>query len=455
MPVEPSAAGPEPLRADASRSAVPLVLNPGVEATRLDCAAQEPMVMCTVRGRSGRSARYTLPARLWTVLEAFDGRRTTPEALDAVAGGTDEAAGYTRDALDRLVTGFLVPKRILIPRDAEGDELEPRPSPGRASYLSVKVPLIPARVVELVARGLTGLYDRPVAVLATLAVVAAHVWFYLDLAPAAGLALDDLGGGDVVLVLLLMNVGTLAHEFGHATAAVRHGCRGTTIGWGLYLHMTVLYTDVSEAWRLPRLKRAVVDLGGIYFQALFLLGLLGLYFATGSPVPLFAFVLTDFTIANALNPFLRLDGYWLISDVFGIVNLRSQSARLGQFVLLRLLRRRGADAMSWTLDRRTTGALIGYTALSVLFFAYTAVLLLKWVGGGIGSTIPERVAAFVALATGPDPDWLAVTGAGFEVLWRGLALLGLGIFVYRLSRGIGRWARRLAALLRAPSGSAA
>ncbi len=410
------------------------------------------MVLCTVWGRSGRAARYTLPERLWAVLAWFDGRRSTDEVLKALERDTE--TGLPRDALERLVTDFFVTKRILIPSDADGDALEPQPSPGRASYLSIKVPLIPARVVEAAARAFVWLYDRPVAVAAAMAILAAHAWYYLGLAPAAGLDIGDLTGADVVLVLLLMNVGTLLHELGHATAAVRYGCRGTTIGWGLYLHMTVLYTDVSETWRLPRLKRAVVDLGGMYFQSLFLVSLLGLYLATDSAIPLFAFLLTDFTIANALNPFLRLDGYWLMSDLFGIVNLRAQSARLAQYVTLRLLRRPDAVARPWTADRKTTTALVGYTLLSVLFFAYTSFLLFHWIGRGVAASVPERIGTMIALATSRDPDWLEVAGAGFEVLWRGLALLGLGIFAYRLVRGTGRWLRRLLWLLRTREASA-
>ena len=43
---------------------------------------------------------------------------------------------------------------------------------------------------------------------------------------------------------------------------------GGNIGFALYFIYPAFYTDVTKVWRLPRLKRAVVDLGGIYFQAI-------------------------------------------------------------------------------------------------------------------------------------------------------------------------------------------
>lgn len=44
------------------------------------------------------------------------------------------------------------------------------------------------------------------------------------------------------------------HEMGHALAAKRLGLRVPTMGVAFLVMMPVLYTDVSESWRLPRAR---------------------------------------------------------------------------------------------------------------------------------------------------------------------------------------------------------
>lgn len=418
--------------------------NPRIEASEMDCAAAEPMVVCVLQGRSGAVARYTLPARLLELMRLFDGERTLGEIFDAY--DRDRPGEYRREALEALVRDFLVPKGLLIAGDADAETVEPRPAPGRSAYLHVKVPLLSGRVVRPVAAALGGLFHPVVAIVATAAALVGHVYFYGWIAPAAGLAIDAVSGMDVLLIAVLLNLGALIHEFGHASAAVRYGCSGTQIGWGIYIYFTVLYADVSEAWKLPRLQRAVVDVGGIYFQALLLLVMLAWHAVTGSHVPLYVFLLTNLSMAGTLNPFLRMDGYWLMSDLLGIVNLREQSGRLVKYGVARLFAGRDAQLPVWSLDRKTTIALGVYTALSVLFFGFMVVLMFSWVGVGLVQSFLGRVDTLWALARG-GAGAVALISATIEVLWRGMVLFSLAFFVVRFVKGGLQWGKRLRVLL--------
>ncbi|MEU0002832.1 hypothetical protein ABZ079_00625 [Streptomyces sp. NPDC006314] len=111
------------------------------------------------------------------------------------------------------------------------------------------------------------------------------------------------------------------HEIGHA-AACRYGkVRPGVMGCGLYLVWPAFYTDVTNSYRLDRVGRLRTDLGGVYFNSLFVLGLIALHLHSPSPVLLAAILLVNLEMFQQLLPTLRFDGYYIISDLVGIPDL--------------------------------------------------------------------------------------------------------------------------------------
>lgn len=47
-------------------------------------------------------------------------------------------------------------------------------------------------------------------------------------------------------------ISSFIHELGHASACKHFGLKHGGIGFGLYLNFPVLYTDVTEIWKLNR-----------------------------------------------------------------------------------------------------------------------------------------------------------------------------------------------------------
>ncbi len=125
----------------------------------------------------------------------------------------------------------------------------------------------------------------------------------------------------LLLVLVLMVASMLFHEVGHAAGARYGGARPGVIGMGLYVVWPAFYTDVTDAYRLGRAGRLRTDLGGVYFNVVFLLALLGLHEWTGAPVFLVAAVLTHLEILQQLLPIVRLDGYFIVGDLVGVPDL--------------------------------------------------------------------------------------------------------------------------------------
>ena len=111
------------------------------------------------------------------------------------------------------------------------------------------------------------------------------------------------------------------HELGHATATRYGGATPGVMGVGVYLVWPVFYTDVSDAYRLDRRSRLRVDLGGVYFNALVIATCSGIYLATHS-LPLLVFVvIAQLQALYQFVPFVRMDGYWILSDLVGVPNL--------------------------------------------------------------------------------------------------------------------------------------
>ncbi|MBF0173900.1 MAG: HlyD family efflux transporter periplasmic adaptor subunit [Magnetococcales bacterium] len=129
----------------------------------------------------------------------------------------------------------------------------------------------------------------------------------------------------------------VAHELGHAATAQQMGCRVPTMGVAFMLFWPVLYTDVSEAWLLrARRKRMMIGVGGVATELgiAAIASLLWPFFPEGpgrSALVLLAGVAWIGTLVINLNPFMRFDGYFLLSDALGIPNLQQHAFALGQW----------------------------------------------------------------------------------------------------------------------------
>ena len=121
------------------------------------------------------------------------------------------------------------------------------------------------------------------------------------------------------------------HEYGHAMACRAFGGSVRRMGVMLYLFIPMAFCDVSDAHRFPeKWKRLVTSAAGIYFQ-LGLASLAGLAWAFLSLPAGVELVLAQIvaitlvaTLAN-INPLLKLDGYYMLSDWLEIPNLRPRA----------------------------------------------------------------------------------------------------------------------------------
>jgi putative peptide zinc metalloprotease protein len=421
------AAGP-PLR---------LLRNPAMAAHPFDSEARAAMVICEVPDADGEVVRFAIPSTLFELLDGFDGERDTDEVIRRFVVERPGLPHGQRD-LARLVEQFLIPRRLLVRPDEEIIAASERTPWSKKSPLTFRFPLLSMRVVNLLAKPLAWLYAPVVVWPAVVLIVAAHVAFYGWIILMHPLSFGRLSGEQVVAAFGIAGLGMIAHELGHTTAAIRYGCRRVAIGWGVYLFLLVGYADLSEVWRLPRRQRAVVDVGGVYFQGLYVLGLVAVYLATGAMLPLYGFVLANATMAASVNPFLKLDGYWVLSDLTGIANLRAQSGDVLMGYWRRLWHPATSAGTAWPLSARATTILAVYAVVSFLFFANLSIHLARGLVWTLLHDYPQRLMALPqTLTSGPGA---AVSGL-MGMAMRTLILYGMLRFAHMIGRGIVKYAR--------------
>lgn len=145
------------------------------------------------------------------------------------------------------------------------------------------------------------------------------------------------------LLVLWFTLGGLKiiHELGHAVACEHLGAKTKEMGVLLMLLMPCLYCDVSDAWRLPRRRdRLLISAAGMLVEVvLAAIATILWWFTQPGLLNSICFTVAVMGSVNTLlingNPLLRYDGYYLLLDAVGIVNLWQRS------------RRRVADAFTW------------------------------------------------------------------------------------------------------------
>jgi putative peptide zinc metalloprotease protein len=133
------------------------------------------------------------------------------------------------------------------------------------------------------------------------------------------------------------------HELGHALMATHMGVRVGHMGVAFLVMWPMLYTDTSESWRLADArKRLMIASAGIITE-LAIAGLATLGWALLPPgVPrqaCFYLATTSWVLSLALNasPFMRFDGYFILSDWLDMPNLHERASALTRTAIRRRL----------------------------------------------------------------------------------------------------------------------
>jgi putative peptide zinc metalloprotease protein len=211
----------------------------------------------------------------------------------------------------------------------------------------------------------------------------------------------------ILLTWVTLYVVTAAHEFAHALTCKHFGGEVHEMGVLLLYFQPAFYCNITDAWLLPRKsQRLWVTLAGAYWE-MFVCALATLAWrlfepGTGPNSLALAIMLTSAikTCFN-LNPLIKLDGYYLLSDYLEIPNLRRKS-----FAYLRTMFRNAVGTLPDQIGARHRRIYIAYGLLAGAYsFSLLSLILIHFGGyltrryqaaGFIGFT------AFVAMIFQPQ-----------------------------------------------------
>ena len=386
-----------------------------------------------------------MSALLYRVTGRIDGFRDPAAIAELVS--EDLGRSLTADQVCYLITAKLLPLGVVAAEDAPA--AAPKANPLLA--LRARGTLLSERAANAVGTLLTPLFRGPVVVAVVVSIVAVDWWLF---------AVHGLGGGarqvlrDPVALLIVLGlsvVSAMFHECGHAAGCRYGGARPGKIGVGIYLVWPAFFTNVTDSYRLSRAGRLRTDLGGLYFNAVFMLALAGIYAATSSETLLLVIAFTHLEMLEQLMPFVRFDGYFILSDLIGVPDLFARVAPIVKSALFR-----GRRDPSVTGLRRSARIMVTTWVLCVIplltFGIGYLVLYLPAVDRALWRSASLQAHLMTAAATGHRYAVAAVDAIAIALVTLSLAgslyvVTGLARRLTALGRrwSAGRPARRLLA----------
>lgn len=299
-------------------------------------------------------------------------------------------------------------------------------------YFAVRLPLLSPRVLSHVTKRLAIAYSPFwIAVLCPLLLfVHLCIWLFLYLHHATAATLEWPSGAALVAIIAGNYAGLLLHELGHASACVRCNIQHGPIGVGIYLIFPVFYTDVSEAWKLSRPKRMAVDAAGIYTSLILSTLCFGLYAGTHSFVFLVLAILYDLSVLMNLNPFIRMDCYWLLSDALDISNLMARNKEMTSWLVKKLFGLQAPLPALLKTGPKLRAGLLVYYAGSIIFGALLISRLLMVYMPHYFAAMPMSIAN-LKLAIQLYGVSFEAAGKAFKIVVSSAPFLGLLVYAAR------------------------
>lgn len=178
----------------------------------------------------------------------------------------------------------------------------------------------------------------------------------------------------------------LVHEMAHAYTAVRYGVPVPHMGVAFMVMYPMLYTEVTGSWRLPsRIQRLHIGMAGVIAElCLASVALLSWNFLPyGGMGQMIAFSIVAISLVGSLlinlNPLMRFDGYYMLSDYTGFDNLQARACAFARWKLRRVLfnlKDNSPEDLIWPQARFLM--VFGFALLIYRFFLFMGIAVLVY-----------------------------------------------------------------------------
>jgi putative peptide zinc metalloprotease protein len=131
---------------------------------------------------------------------------------------------------------------------------------------------------------------------------------------------------------ITMGLVKVLHEFGHGLSCKHFGGECHEMGFMLLVFTPALYCNVSDSWMLPsKYRRAAIGAAGMYVEMIIASFATYIWWFSDPASTLnqiclsVMFICSVSTLIFNGNPLLRFDGYYILSDLAEIPNLRQKA----------------------------------------------------------------------------------------------------------------------------------
>lgn len=239
------------------------------------------------------------------------------------------------------------------------------------SFIKFQWVLLSQKTVGILVKPLEILFHKNIFWLAFISLILSAILILINV------KIPETVNSPAIWVILLYFPTMLLHEFGHAAACKKFTYRNGEIGTGIYFIFPILYTDISAIWHAKKEQRIIGNLAGIYMQLLCMVLFYTAFLMTNHVLFLQLTHLLAYYSFFQLIPFIRSDGYWLLSDLTSIPNLHQKSRNtFNNFVLspFKTLRKTPSNFLFLILYGFLNYLIFGYFIIITLFYRYREIV---------------------------------------------------------------------------------
>lgn len=362
----------------------------------LSTSAQESRFLLSYKGQYFEASR--------SIVELVEELQHHPTETDAIETYARKKEGkYTSEQISQIIDKYITPLFVVKEK--------------KHTFIYEKE-LFSAKTIDRFSDRFRFIFNKMYMGWVLAVTIALDLWFFLTTHDLL-LFNNKVNIYMVAGLFVFMIASSFFHELGHASACKYFGVRHGGIGFGLYLTFPVLYTDVTEVWKLNRKQRCVINIAGVYFQCYWLIILLVTFLLTGSDILRYLILIMNLGFLMTLNPFFKFDGYWIASDLLGVPNLRTRSLELISYCYKKI-RRQPITQIPYLLQIGSVAkyGLLIYSVVVNLFMSFYFFYIIPAFLYRFINTFPDAVNELILyLSNGMTPPFALLRNIGSQFLF--------------------------------------